>query len=85
MIRGDALRGEGSLDEAASEYTRAALVGDGRDRAVAGLSAARLLGRDLGRAGAAREVLVSSGALDPSSPVQSQARALAQELGIVLP
>ncbi len=84
MIRGDALRGEGSLDEAASEYTRAALVGDGRDRAVAGLSAARLLGRELGRVGSAREVLVSSGALEPSSPVRAQAQALARELGIVV-
>ncbi len=85
MIRGDALRGEGSLEEAASEYTRAALVGDGRDRAVAGLSAARILGRELGRTGPAREVLVSSGALGASSPVQSQAEALARELGIVIP
>jgi tetratricopeptide (TPR) repeat protein len=85
LIRGDALRGEGRLDEAAAEYTRAALVGDPRDRAVAGLSAARVLGRELGRAAAAGEVLGTSGALEPSSPVREQAEALAEELGLLAP
>jgi ferric-dicitrate binding protein FerR (iron transport regulator) len=85
LIRGDALRGEGRLDEAAAEYTRATLVGDPRDRAVAGLSAARVLGRELGRATAAREVLGASGALAPSSPVREQAEALAGELGLLAP
>ncbi|MBW2461221.1 MAG: FecR domain-containing protein [Deltaproteobacteria bacterium] len=81
LIRGDALRGQGQLAEAAADYTRAAVVGDGRDRAVAGLSAARVLGRELGRGRAARELLVSSGALAASSPVRAEAEALVQELG----
>ncbi|MBW2465287.1 MAG: FecR domain-containing protein [Deltaproteobacteria bacterium] len=80
MVRGDALRGEGRLAEAAAEYTRAASIGDTRDRAAAGLSAARILGRNLGRAETAREILLSSGALDPSSPVRSQAEALVLEM-----
>jgi len=81
LIRGDALHGQGQLVEAAAEYTRAAVVGDGRNRAVAGLYAARVLGRELGRGRVARELLVSSGALAASSPVRAEAEALVEEMG----
>ena len=80
LVRGDALRGLGRFEDAVASYRRA-MRGAGRSRrAIAGLSAARLLATELGRFAEAREILDESGALAPGSPVEAAARRLDSRL-----
>jgi hypothetical protein len=76
MLRGDALRGLGNRADAARAYERAMTYGSSSERAIAGLSAARVTD-DPTRAVA---YLEDSGALEPSSPVRDAAQALRERL-----
>ncbi len=79
-LRADALRGLGRDEEAAAELARAVDEGDPRERAIAGLGAARILARRLGREADARAILERSGSLDAASPVREAAARFAAEL-----
>ncbi|MBX3269253.1 MAG: FecR domain-containing protein [Sandaracinaceae bacterium] len=82
LVRGDALRGLGRPPEALGAYREAMQrATNASERAVAGLSGARLLAGPLARPAEARELLDESGALLAGSPVRRAAELLDARLG----